>query len=78
VKSINDFVCKIELKRDRDSLADIVTLYYPNDQGSEVRFRKVRRNFSLILCAHTSSCFQLVSYSEDSGCCFSGFKAAMA
>jgi hypothetical protein len=78
VKSINNFVCKFELKKNRDSLAGIVILYYPNDQGSEVRFLKVHRNFSLILSVHTSSFFHSVSYSDGSGCYFCGFKAAMA
>ena len=77
MKIVNNFVCKIEFKKTQDSLADIVTLYYPNYQGSEVRFLKLRRNCSLILSAHTFSCFHPVSYSEDSGCYFSGFKAAM-
>jgi len=78
LKNIKNFVCKIELKRNPDSLADIVTLYNLNDQGSEVRFLKGRRSFSLISSAQTSSYFHPVYYSESSGCHFSGFKVAMA
>lgn len=54
VRSIYNFVLKFELKRNRDSLVDIVTLSYnSNDQGSEIWFLKGRRNFSFILNAQT-------------------------
>jgi hypothetical protein len=45
LKNKENVVCKIELKRNPESLVDIVTLYNLNDRGSEVRSLKGRRSF---------------------------------